>query len=76
MFAYYKEAENGQVSVDMRDKQTSIRLKCGHFSYAEIPKLYDSILGLAGTIEQMHPQMKKALQNYNLTKETYLPTLF
>ena len=33
-----------------------INLKCGDYSYAELPKEYLKILGVTGTLESLHEE--------------------
>ena len=50
------------------NKKLNFLIKCGNLSFAEAPKpeYYKRILGVTGTLETLHPQMKKALKDYNL----------
>ena len=49
MFAYYQEHEKGEITQASRDQQVSLSINCGMFSYAEIPKMYNCVMGVTGT---------------------------
>ena len=39
--------------ISMLNSDAVVQVKCGSFSYAEIPRLYDQILGVTGTLESL-----------------------
>ncbi len=41
-----------------------------------MPKEYDVILGLTGTLEKLHESMKKIMKGYSIKKEIYAPSMF
>jgi len=43
LWCYYKECDKGNVTPKARDEFAALLLRCGLFSYAEIPKSYASI---------------------------------
>ena len=47
------EWERGKISDEMLEKQIGFNLKCGKFSYAEIPKIYSLMIGVSGTVKVM-----------------------
>ena len=49
MFAYFEEHEKGELTQGSRDRHVSLSVNCGMFSYAEIPKLYNCVMGVTGT---------------------------
>lgn len=50
-FAYLREKESNKVTDDAVKQNLGLLIKCGEFSYAEIPKKFDTILGVTGTLE-------------------------
>ena len=50
---YFIEWERGKISDEMLEKQIGFNLKCGKFSYAEIPKIYSLMIGVSGTVKVM-----------------------
>eukprot|EP01051_Picozoa_sp_SAG22_P005878 SAG22_NODE_363_length_11694_cov_40.815783_17_plen_123_part_00 len=53
MFAYFKEFDAAEISRSARDSKIGFTIDCGTFSYAEIPKQYDCIMGVTGTLRGM-----------------------
>lgn len=77
MFAYFKEHENGNITEAALDCNIYISGNCGKFSYAALPKMYDSILGVSGTLQELNKSQKKVLrEEYNVKRATYLPSVY
>ena len=57
-FAYFAEHENERISQQSLTEVIGINIKCGTFSYSEIPKKFDLILGLSGTLETLYQHEK------------------
>ncbi|CAF4669347.1 unnamed protein product [Rotaria sp. Silwood1] len=77
LFAYYYEHEKGQISRKSLEEKISIRIKCGSFSYAEIPLQFKYIMGVTGTLETLSDPEKQIIQNvYKIGKNTYIPSMF
>jgi hypothetical protein len=50
---------------------------CGQFSFAEIPLLYDVVLGVTGTLSSLPKPIMETLQTtYNVQKFMYMPSIF
>ena len=76
-FAYIKEAKEGNVSKEEKEKNVGMRVLCGKFSYAEIPKKYDLIMGVTGTLDKLNSTQKKIVKEmYNIKKDTFMPSLY
>ena len=77
MFAYYYENQQGKVSEASLNENISIGIKCGSFSYAEIPKCFEYIMGVTGTLKTLSKSEKNIVENiYKITKNTYMPSVF
>lgn len=77
LFAYYAEHEKGNISLESLNANKSIRLKCGHFSYAEIPNLFSFIMGVTGTLETLSKKEREIIEKkYKIYKNTYSPSVF
>ncbi|CAF1137415.1 unnamed protein product, partial [Didymodactylos carnosus] len=77
LFAYHSEYEKGNVSKESLNENISIRIKCGSFSYAEIPLQFKYIMGVTGTLETLSDPEKQVIQNvYKIAKNTYIPSVF
>ena len=77
LFAYYAEHEKGNISEESLNENKSLRIKCGHFSYTEIPNQFDCILGVTGTLETLTNAEKKVIRTrYKISKNTFTPSVF
>ncbi|CAF3372385.1 unnamed protein product [Rotaria sp. Silwood1] len=77
LFAYYCEHEKGQITSKSLEEKISISIKCGSFSYAEIPLQFNYIMGVTGTLETLSESEKQIIQNvYKIEKNTYTPSVF
>ena len=77
LFAYYAEHENGKISKESLENNKFIRIRCGGFSYAEIPHLFKFIMGVTGTLKTLSDPERKVIQDvYGIKKDTYCPSVF
>ena len=77
MFAYYKENEKEKISPKSLNENAIIRVKCGDFSYAEIPKEFVCIMGVTGTLEALSDPEKQVIKDdYQIQKFTIAPSVF
>eukprot|EP01084_Bolivina_argentea_P254311 427516_1 len=78
LFAYYYEHyENKVISDKSLNDAIAFYLNCGTFSYAEIPKKFNLIMGVTGTLKNLsRPQLDTMDQNYALKVHTWMPSLF
>jgi predicted transcriptional regulator len=78
LFAYFKEYENGNITKAGLERNICLLDgTCGSFSYAALPKMYDSILGVSGTLQELNTSQKKLLRDeYNVKKATHLPSVY
>ena len=77
LFAYFKERERGSVSEASLKAAMGLHIKCGNFSYAEIPHYYDRILGVTGTLESLGDFEKKVIASeYGIRGKTLTPSIY
>jgi SecA DEAD-like domain len=77
MFAYFKEHENGKISKAGLESNICLYGACGQFSYAALPKMYDSILGVSGTLQELNTSQKKLLrEEFDVKHATHLPSVY
>ncbi|KAL4489791.1 hypothetical protein ABPG72_022431 [Tetrahymena utriculariae] len=77
LFAYFYEKEQNRVSEQKLRENTFIRIKCGSFSYSEIPFEFNCIVGVTGILENLSVPEKNIVQKiYKITKSTYIPSVF
>jgi len=77
LFAYFLENERGTISKESLNKNISILVKFGTFSYAEVPLKFNSILGVTGTLETLSAPEKEIIENvYNIKFKTFIPSCY
>ena len=76
-FAYLQARDKGKVTNEIVQQHLGLTINCGQFSYAEIPKEYQCILGVTGTLETLCAFEKKVKdETYKIAKETYTPSIY
>jgi hypothetical protein len=76
-FAYLQALDNGKISKQIANSNLGLNINCGQFSYSEMPKEYDCILGVTGTLETLCQFEKKVKdEEYKITKETFTPSIY
>jgi hypothetical protein len=85
LWTYFHEVECKRVAVEALQDYLALSINCGQFSYAEIPKRYNLILGVTGTLVPEtkggpHPlgTFEQAIirDDYKITGQTELPSVF
>eukprot|EP00035_Acanthoeca_spectabilis_P015561 m.311601 g.311601 ORF g.311601 m.311601 type:complete len:3639 (+) comp16386_c0_seq3:125-11041(+) len=79
MFAYCYEAEvTKKITEQSRDQHIGITVRCGNFSYAEIPSYFSCIMGVTGTLDSLSEQPRKIVHSkpFSIEHQTYVPTVF
>ena len=77
MFAYYQEHEKGKISAASLSENVAIEIRCGKFSYAEIPHQFNSIMGVTGTLKSLSdPERAIINTEYKINKYTCLPSVY
>ena len=77
LFAYYYEHEKGNISQKSLEENIAISLKCGNFSYAEVPLKFAYIMGVTGTLNTLSEPEKRVIQeDYKIRRSTYTPSVF
>jgi hypothetical protein len=52
-------------------------IKCGNFSYAEIPRNYKYIMGVSGTLKTLsEPERDVIEKEYQILRKTFSPSVF
>jgi len=76
-FAYFFEMEKGRIDKNICDEHLYLLVKCGSFSYAEIPNMYHSVLGVSGTLSTLSPAERKLLtEGFGIKKITHIPSVY
>lgn len=77
LFSYFKEFERGNISCTGLRTHAYLLINSGTFSYAEMPRYYDIILGVTGTLRCLSQAEKLILRSdYNINKFTIIPSAF
>jgi len=75
LFAYFKEHDNGNISDEALADNISILVRLGTFSYAEIPKGFQSILGCSGTLSTLSKPERNIIEDvYQIRLSTLIPS--
>ena len=76
-YAYIKEHQNNKITEHSLRSNVGIRVCCGNFSFAEIPKDFNCILGISGTVETTSVAQKREIYDtYGFKHETIVPSYF
>jgi len=55
----------------------SINVNCGNISYADIPKGFDNIFGVSGTLKTLSaPELDIVQNHFKINIFTYVPSVF
>jgi hypothetical protein len=66
-----------RITPSVLEKHKFFPIECGTFAFAEIPKLYDYILGVSGTLETLTEKERELLdQVYQISKQTIIPSVY
>ena len=79
LFAYFKERSATAGLVNERRLRENIFLivNCGSFSYAAVPKLYTSVIGVTGTLKTLSEGQVTILEDiYNIKGKTFMPSVY
>jgi hypothetical protein len=85
LWTYFHEFECKRVPETALEDHLGLMIKCGQFSYAEIPKHYNLMLGVTGTLVPEgkggpHPlgtfEQEIIRDDYNITGKTELPSVY
>ncbi len=76
-FAYKNECDNGNVQESTMIENIGLFTNCGRSSYAEIPCLFDVVLGGTGTLQALRHEEKQLLEDvYDINKFAYIPSVY
>ena len=77
LFAYYSGFSKGNITQKSLGENIGILIKCGSFSYADIPEEFKYILGVTGTLKSLSEPERFVIENdYNIKIKTYAPSVF
>ena len=79
LFAYYYENELGMISDESLNKAKHLLIVCCSFSFALMPGLFTSIMGVTATLDKLSKNQLKLLEKeYNITQDkfTIMPSVF
>ena len=79
MFAYcYEHYEKQTITEKSMLDHIGITVRCGNFSYAEVPLMFSSIMGVTGTLKSLSSPEKQIVQGprFQIKHQTYTPSVF
>ena len=76
-FAAKREFENGNISEANLRLHYGLQTTVGSFSYAELPLMYDLILGVTGTLKTLTSDESQILKDhYGISNMTFIPSVY
>jgi hypothetical protein len=75
MLAYLLKHEKGRISLGSRDNDICIRIKCGNFSYAEIPRQFQYIMGVTDTLVTLSDPEKESVDDISTSPLLFINVL-
>lgn len=78
IFAYYYEYNEAKtIDIEGFNNQIFISLIVASFSYSYLPRLFESILGVTGTLKSMSaPQQEFLYEDYGVKRQFVLPSIY
>lgn len=78
MFQYIHESqpEKGNVTAEIANKQKTIQINCGNYSFAEMVSKFDKIFGVTGTLEPLSEFEDRILQKYHINLKSFAPSVY
>jgi len=76
VFSYFQFFESGDISQDSLERNAGIYIGCGKFSYAEIPHMFDIIMGVSGTLESLTDIEKQIILQYGIKRVACAPSIY
>ena len=72
MFAYFFENESGNLTKSSLEENISSGIRCGSYSYSEIPKKFNKIMGVTGTLKNLSKFEKGIVKHYEINKASFI----
>lgn len=79
MFAYCYECEvTGAISAESRDRHLGVTVRCGNFSFSEVPAAFSCIMGVTATLDSLSQQKSDILQAppFSVAHKLYTTSVF
>ncbi len=77
VFAYVNEYKKNTIDKETLDHNLAISFRCGGFSYEEVPKKYNCIMGVTGTLKMLgQAELDKIKNDYKIKNLTFIPSVF
>ena len=75
VFWHFKEQDN--IAPKSFDANVGFWIRCGNFSFAEIPRDYARILGVTGTLTSLGPFERNIIEDeYKIQLSTVMPSIY
>ena len=77
LFAYYDANEKRLITDVSLQENVGLIVKCGSYSYSEMPYEYQYILGVSGTLEVLGPVQQNIIKNvYQIHRQNVTPSVY
>jgi len=76
-FQYFESYTKGEIQSEQQVKENvGLFIGCGNFSFAEIPKDFDYIMGVSGTLQSLTKEEKDIIQGYKIERLAFAPSIY
>jgi len=76
-FQYLHKFSNGEIKDEQNVKDhVGIYIGCGNFSFAEIPKDFNIIMGVSGTLRSLTNEEREIIQSYGIQRLAFAPSIY
>eukprot|EP00054_Salpingoeca_dolichothecata_P030815 m.253918 g.253918 ORF g.253918 m.253918 type:complete len:1412 (+) comp26724_c1_seq1:3775-8010(+) len=77
MFAYLSESLKGEINPEAANKQLHLNIFCGAFSFLELVRRFNCILGVTGTLSCLSEAERKIVKkSHNIKHFSYSPSIY
>ena len=75
-FAYFHFLDKGEISEQSVKDNVGINIICGIFSYAEIPRMFNHVMGVSGTLSNLTNVEKEILSSFGINRVAIAPSMY
>jgi len=76
VFACFNERAKGAIEEEILDGKCVISVNCGWILYSELPRFFDVMLAMTGTLEGLSDEENGILEDYMFERRSYIPSTF
>jgi len=76
MWSYFHEHTKGFIPQNIFESEIGILINCHSYSYAEIPKKFDYIMGVTGSLKSLSGGELNQIEKFGIKERTYIPSVY